>query len=46
MGRGVSWFHGSLETLVGLACPSGRLDRITALFLDDLAEGISRARPS
>lgn len=46
MGRGVSWFHGSLETLVGLACPAGRLDRNTALFLDDLAEGITRARPS
>jgi hypothetical protein len=45
MGRGVSWFHGSLETLVGLACPAGRLDPTTARFLDDLAEGISRARP-
>ena len=46
MGRGASWFHSSLETLVGLACPAGRLDRNTAFFLDDLAEGISRARPS
>jgi hypothetical protein len=46
MGRGVSWFHGSLETLIGLACPAGRLDRTTAIFLDDLAEGIARARPT
>lgn len=46
MGRGASWFHSSLETLIGLACPSGRLDRNTARFLDDLAEGIALARPS
>lgn len=46
MGRGASWFHNSLETLIGLACPAGRLDRSTAVFLDDLAEGIFRARPS
>jgi hypothetical protein len=46
MGRGASWFHSSLETLIGLACPPGPLDRKTAPFLDDLAEGISRARPS
>lgn len=46
MGKGVSWFHGSLETLVGLACPTARLDRTTALFLDDLIEGIARARPA
>ena len=46
MGRGASWLHSSLETLIGLACPTERLDGETALFLDDLAEGIAMARPS
>jgi hypothetical protein len=46
MGKGASWFHSSLETLIGLACPTGRLDRTAAVFLDDLAEGIALARPS